>query len=288
MKFDLHIHSTFSDGEYTPLELLKLCHDRQLSTIAITDHNNLFGSKEAIENNPYKDITVISGIELTAKSPSDINLHILGYNIDLENDKLNYVCKEIMIDNIRRIESLLFHLKKEYNITFKEDDIDELFSSDGNIGRPDVAKLCLKYGYVKSVEDAFKYLFKPLRDKLVKKMFELTAKECIKCILDADGIPSLAHPVSLKRDLDSLRVYIEDLANAGLDAVEVYHSNNPEDLTEGLLKITKDLNLYQSIGSDYHGPIIKPNIKLGSGINSNLLNKHPSIIDKLLEVKRYD
>jgi len=288
MKYDLHMHSTFSDGEYTPLQLLKLCHDKEISTIAITDHNNIFGSKEAIKNNPYKDITVISGIELTAKSPSDINLHILGYNIDLENDNLNYVCTEIMNDNIRRIKSLLSELKKEYSISFKDEDINKLFSSEGNIGRPDVAKLCLKYGYVTSVEDAFKHLFKPIRDKLVKKKFELTAKECIKCIVDAGGIASLAHPVSLKKDINTLRDYIEDLANAGLEAVEVYHSINPAPLTEELLKITKSLHLYQSLGSDYHGPIIKPDIELGSGINNNLSDKHANIIDKLLEVGRYD
>lgn len=288
MNCDLHIHSCFSDGEYTPLELLNLCDKNNISVISITDHNNIMGCKQAIKENPYKNMTVIPGIELSAKSPSNVNLHILGYNIDLENDNLNHVCKEIMNDNIRRIESLLFQLKKEFNITFKENDITGLFSSEGNIGRPDVAKLCLKYGYVKTVDDAFKYLFIPLRDKLVKKSIELTDKECIRLIKSTGGIATLAHPITLKKTFDELQTYIQDLANSGLEAVEVYHSNNPSNLTQKLLQISKDLNLYYSVGSDFHGPIITPDIKLGSGINNNIKNKQANIVNKLLEVKRYD
>lgn len=285
MKYDLHVHSTFSDGELTPLQLLALCHKENISVFAITDHNNLLGSKQASTANRYHDITVIPGVELTAKSPSNINLHILGYNIDLENVKLNQACNEIMKDNVRRIKSLISELKKNYGIVFKDEDIKEVFSSQGNIGRPDIAKLCLKYGYAESVEDAFKRLFKPLRDKLVKKKFELTDKECISCIINAGGIATLAHPITLKKSLAELKTYIQDLKNSGLEAVEVYHSNNPPALTNGLLQITNDLNLFQSLGSDYHGPIIKPEIIIGAGINNNLINKNPNIITKLLEGK---
>jgi len=288
MKYDLHVHSTFSDGELTPRELLNLCHEKNISILAITDHNNILGSKQALKENIYPDITVIPGIELTAKSPSSINLHILGYNMNLEDSNLNYVCKEIMKDNVRRIKSLISQLKKSYDITFKDKDIKEVFSSSGNIGRPDIAKLCLKYGYVKSVEDAFKYLFKPIRDKLVKKEFELTDKECIKCIVDAGGIASLAHPVTLKKNSEELETYIYGLANEGLEAVEVYHSDNPPALTNQLLQVTNDLKLFQSLGSDFHGPIIKPEIQIGSGINNNLINKDATIITKLLEGKNYD
>lgn len=288
MNYDLHVHSTFSDGELTPRQLLKLCHTKNISILAITDHNNLLGSKTAIEGNTYSNITIIPGIELTAKSPSSINLHILGYNINLEDSNLNYICHEIMQDNIRRIKSLISELKKNYDITFKDEDIKDVFSSQGNIGRPDIAKLCLKYGHVKSVKDAFTHLFNPIRDKIVKKQIELTDKECIKYITEAGGIASLAHPVTLKKDENELRTYIYDLAMSGLEAVEVYHSDNPPDLTHSLLQLTNDLKLYQSLGSDFHGPIIKPEIKLGSGINNNLLYKDANIITKLLEVTRYD
>lgn len=282
MKYDLHIHSTFSDGELTPCEILDICHQKNISVISITDHNNLLGSKQAIKENPYKNITVLPGIEFSAKSPADINLHILGYNMDLENSMLNELTAEIMKDSIRRIKSLLSELKKTYNISFKDDDIKEVFSLQGNIGRPEIAKLCVKYGYVHTVKDAFEYLFDPIKDKIIKKQVELTDKECIKYIVQAGGIASLAHPVTLKKDTHELKLYIQALASSGLEAVEVYHSNNPINLTHELLQITKDLNLYQSLGSDFHGPIVTPGIKLASGLNGNIYNKEANIITKLL------
>ncbi len=288
MNCDLHIHSIFSDGEFTPRELLNLCHEKNISVLAITDHNNLQGSKNIINQSTFNDITIIPGVEFFAKSPSNIQIHILGYNINLNDSNLNHICKLIMEDNVRRIKSLISQLKINYNITFKDCDIEEVLSSQGNIGRPDIAKLCLKYGYVDSIQNAFKYLLKPLEGKVVKKHIEVTEKDCIKYILEAGGIASLAHPVTLKKDIYQLKKYIEELANMGLEAVEVYHSNNPPSLTDELLKITEDLSLYQSIGSDYHGPIITPDIVLGTGKNNNLVNRHANIICKLLEGKHYD
>lgn len=288
MNYDLHIHSTFSDGELTPCELLNLCHKKNISILSITDHNNLLGAKQALKENIYSDITVIPGIELSAKSPSNIQIHILGYNMNLEDSNLNYVCKEIMKDSNQRIKSLISELKRNYSITFKDDDIKEVFSSYGNIGRPEIAKLCLKYGYAKSVKDAFTFLLNPIKNKVVKKKFELTDKECIKCIIEAGGIASLAHPVTLNKDDKELKKYIQNLANEGLEAVEVYHSNNPNHLTNHLLQITNQLNLFQSIGSDYHGPIVSPNVELGKGKNNNILGKDANIITKLLEEKSHD
>lgn len=288
MNCDLHIHSIFSDGEFTPHQLLSLCHEKNISVLAITDHNNLQGSKNAIEGNTFSDITIIPGIELSAESPSDIQIHILGYNINVNDSKLNHICKLIMEDNVRRIKSLISQLKINFNIRFKDCDIEEVLSSQGNIGRPDIAKLCLKYGYVDSIKNAFTYLLKPLEGKVVKKQIKVTEKECIKYILEAGGIASLAHPVTLKKDTYQLKKYIEELANMGLEAVEVYHSNNPPSLTDELLKITEELSLYQSIGSDYHGPTMTPDIVLGMGKNNNLVNRHANIICKLLEEKKYD
>ena len=282
MKYDLHVHSTLSDGELTPKELLDICHNENISVISITDHNNIMGAKQAIKYNIYSDITIIPGIEFAAKSSSDINLHILGYNINLKDIELNSITKAIMEDSIKRTKSLLSELKKNYNITFKDEDIKEVFSQEGNIGRPEIAKLCVKYGYVSSVHDAFKTLFNPVRDKIVKKKVELTDIECINYITRASGIASLAHPCTLRKSTKELREYIYKLANAGLEAVEVYHSNNPYDLTQELLQITQDFNLYQSLGSDFHGPIVSPGVKIACGLNNNISGKNASILTKLL------
>ena len=163
---DLHVHTTFSDGELTPLEVLNVCYKNNISIISITDHDNLSGVKQALQLNPYDNITVIPGIELEAYYPKG-TLHILGYNISFNNANLNNVISQINQDNVMRLKSLITELKKNFNISFKEKDVDDIFLRDGSVGRPDIAKLCVKYGYSTSVKEAFELLLNPLKEKLL-------------------------------------------------------------------------------------------------------------------------
>lgn len=284
MKVDLHIHSTFSDGEYTPSQILEMCDKLKLDMFAITDHNNLGGSKEVMQLKRNSNIKIISGIELNAKAPANVTKHILGYDFDLEDTSLNEITKAIMEDNVRRIKSIISELYSNFGIKFKDEDVEGLFVPGKNIGRPEVAKLCLKYGYVQNVEEAFSRLLDPIRDKVVKRKMIPTDKECIKYITKAGGIACLAHPVSLNKSVDELRQYIFELMEVGLSAVEVYHSSNPEKLVYELEKMQKEYGFLTSVGSDYHGPIVKPGLQIASGKNGNLVNKKATIVSKFREV----
>lgn len=280
---DLHTHTIYSDGEYTPLELLNMCKQKGITIIAITDHNTLEGSKRALIDNPYKDITVISGVEFGALYPiKGADLHILGLNIDLQNKDLNDISKAIMEDNVERIKAIIFLLKKHYNFNFKECDVENIFNSIGNIGRPDVAKLCIKYGYAKDVEDAFSSYLNPIYHLVTKRKHELTDKSCIEYILNAGGTACLAHPFTLKKDLPELKEYILALMSYGLEAVEVFHSEQSPEYSQQLMKLTNELGLLYSVGSDFHGPIVSPKVKLGSGQNNNLNKNTASILSKLI------
>lgn len=281
MKIDMHIHSTFSDGELTPLEILNVCNKKSIFVMSITDHDNISGVKQAIKLNSYQNINIIPGIELDAYYPKG-QLHILGYNFSLNDTALNSVIKELDADNVRKIKSLLSELKKHFNISFKNRDIEKIFSSDGTVGRPDVAKLCVKYGYAASTKEAFKLLLNPLKDKVVKRKIQLTDEECIKYITDAGGIASIAHPVTIKKDINELTLYLHKLKSYGLSCIEVYHSMHSREDTNNFIKISKELELLNSGGSDYHGPIIKPDIQIGSGKNNNLNVTDLTILNKLL------
>ncbi|MBE5821321.1 MAG: PHP domain-containing protein [Clostridiales bacterium] len=282
MIIDLHVHTIYSDGEKSPLEILKMCNDNSISTVAITDHGNILGAKKAIKENPYPNIKIIPGIELTAiYSKKGCNLHILGYNIDLENKELNNLSNAIMEDAERRVKSFIEQLKICYNISFQQKDIDEIFNSVGNIGRPDVAKLCVKYGYAKTVHEAFKKLLDPLEDKVEKRRVRPTAKDCIEYIQNAGGIACLAHPIELKKDMDELKEYIAELKGYGLKAVEVYQSKHTKEYSRQLLEIVNELGLLYSVGSDYHGPIVSPDIEIGSGKENNLNISNVSILNNL-------
>lgn len=278
---DLHVHTIYSDGEHHPTKILEFCKQRGISTVAITDHNSMEGARQAILKNPYDDLQVISGIELSAiYDVKDANLHILGYNIDLENSELNQVTEAIMRDNVMRLDSLVNLLKKHYNLLFKDEDLQRVYSSIGNIGRPDIAKLCVDYGYTSTVQEAFARYLNPVHDQIVKRRVRLTDKECIEYILNAGGVPCLAHPIELKKDMDDLRRYIYTLKSYGLEAVEVYQSKHSESYSRQLLSITNELELLYSVGSDYHGAIVTPNIELGYGRNHNLQMETATILSR--------
>lgn len=285
---DLHLHTIYSDGEYHPLEIVKMARERQVSHLAIADHNNIEGSKIAVAENPYRDIVVIPSVEFTAKSPATINIHILGPNVDLKNKALNELCDAYTEDSKNRTKSLLYLLKKHYGMTFKQEDINALLASIGNIGRPEVAKLCLKYGYVSSVPEAFDKYLNPVKPLIADKKVDPTDKELIEVILGAGGVPCLAHPRSLKKTIPELYEYIKELTEYGLMAIEAYHSDCPKELTFELLKIAHEFGLYVSAGSDYHGPVVTPKVQIRSGKNDNLNIERVSIMNLFTEVKGYD
>ena len=277
---DLHVHSTFSDGELTPLQILDVCKKNGIGVVSITDHENLIGSKVAISNNPYSDITVIPGIELEADY-SNGQCHILGYNMSLDNERLNNITKDIMLDNINRIKSLIVLLYEHYKIKFDDKDLEVMFSKEGNIGRPEVAKLCVKYGYSETVESAFKQYLRPLKKKL-KQEIKLSHIECIDYIKNAGGLVSLAHPITLKKDDEELFEYIKMLKEHGLDAIEVYHTKHNLEYSNKLITFCNKLELLQSGGTDYHGPVVKPNIEIGTGKNGSMKITDLSILSKIV------
>lgn len=264
---DLHLHSYYSDGELSPDELIKQAKKKNISTIAITDHDTILG----VKNITYKDnsIQVIPGIELSAKVDKG-RMHILGYGIDIKNKELNDKMSELRDNSLNSILSLIEQLKKDYNIFFGYDDIKELINSNRNLGRPEIAKLCIKHGYASNVDDAFEKYLIDAYNKIRKNNKGINYEECIKLILNSGGVPVLAHPKTLKLNQNELIVLIEDMIEKGLKGIEVYHSSHSQEEINLYLDIAKKFNLLISGGSDFHGPSVKPDIEIGTGKNNNL------------------
>ena len=276
---DLHSHSTHSDGTLTPSELLILAKEKGIEYFAITDHDDIEGSKKLIESK-HDGITVYSGVELNAKVDKG-QMHILGYNIDLYNEELNNRLKELKENSKHNIMLYVKQLKEDYNIELPQKDIDEILNREGNIGRPLLALLLIKYGYVSTVAEAFD---KYLRDDKVRnhKMW-ITKEECINLILNAGGIPVLAHPFTLKLTDEELHEEIKTLVDLGLKGIEIVHSNSNEEQREYYKQLAKEFNLITTGGTDYHGKEVKPNVELGTGIKGNvkLFKETISIIDRI-------
>lgn len=263
---DLHMHSTHSDGTKTPSDLLYLAVKNNITTISLTDHDNIEGSKLLISL-PHEGITIYSGVELNAKVDKG-QMHILGYNIDLSNETLNNRLKELKENSKYNIMLYVNQLKEDYNIELPKEEIDNILNREGNIGRPLLALLLIKYGYCSTISEAFdKYL---MDTKVRNHKMWITKEECIKLINDAGGIAVLAHPFTLKLTNDELKEELKYLVSIGLKGIEIIHSKGTEEERLYYQKLAQELNLITTGGTDYHGPEVKPNIELGSGINSNV------------------
>lgn len=280
---DLHTHTNYSDGELTPHELIKLAIDRRIGVLGITDHDTLEGIKKVDKKDPLivdSGIQIINGIELSAKV-SKGRMHILGYDIDINNVNLNKKMSELKDNSINSVLSVMEQIKRDYGIVFTYEDIKALVNSNHNLGRPDLAKLCIKYGYASSVQDAFdKYLIEA-HSKTRSTSKGIQYEECIELILKSNGIPILAHPKSLELSEKEFLILLKEMINLGLKGIEAYHSSHTIEETNYYLEVAKKYNLLISGGSDYHGTIVKPDIELGTGKNNNIRIKKLSLVEQI-------
>ena len=145
----------------------------------------------------------------------------------------------------------------------------------------DLAKLCIKYGYAKSVKEAFDRYLIDAHNKTRTTRKGLQYEECIELILKSNGIPILAHPKSLGLSEKKFLILLKELINTGLKGIEVYHSSHTKEEMNYYLEIANKYNLLISGGSDYHGHSVKPDIELGTGRNNNIKIKSLSIIEEI-------
>lgn len=272
LRADMHIHTTASDGEYSPLDIYrKIKETNQITTFAITDHNTVSGAIELqnyLDENPDNQVIYIPGIEMSAsvqnpKYKADKNqLHILGYGFDLHHPRIKQLVhkrKQITQLNIQRQLEVLQTLG---DFHFSKEEIEEMFKKN-SLNRVDIARLLLKHGYVKSTKEAFQTYLSTTKERVRGTLPKIYEEEVVESIKEAGGYVSLAHPTQLRLDLERLKEYIMYLQDLGLDAIEVYHSQQKRKYSNELYQIAKELGLYISGGSDYHGPKVKPNVHLG-------------------------
>ena len=275
---DMHLHTNYSDGELTPNELIKKAIDNNVGTMAITDHNSINGLRninyELITNN----ITIINGVELSAKVDHG-QMHILGYDFDINNEYLNNELYKQKENSLHYILSVMEQIKRDYKIVFSYDDIINLVTANHNLGRPDLALLCVKYGYAKNIQEAFSKYLNPAKEIIRDTNKRITFEECIYMIKNANGIPVLAHPKSLELNEKEFLITLKKMIQSGLMGIEVYHSSHTKEEMEYYLSIANKYNLLISGGSDFHGENVKPNTMIATGVNNNLHIKKLSLVD---------
>jgi len=260
---DLHTHSTASDGTFSPEELVYLAKKEKIQALALTDHDTIDGLKPAYNTAKDLDLPFLCGVEISIKFEGPGHFHLLGYFLEPEIPKINDTLLKLKKAREERNKKMIEKLNN-LGIEITLEELKEI--AQGEIGRPHIANLLVKKGIVKSFEEAFqKYLKKGALAYVPKAL--LLPEEGIKLILEAKGIPVLAHPITLKLNLLELKKYIKLLKNFGLMGIEVFYPEHTIDFTKFLIECAKELGLLLTGGSDFHGEN-KPDIKLGKGLNN--------------------
>lgn len=241
---DLHLHTNRSDGYYSPKELIDLIRPLGLRAIAIVDHDEISGLKDAIEYGSRFDIEVITGVELSVNY-LHYDLHILAYCFDHENSQLVDHLKMIRIERLRRARKIVEKLNKlgmpiSFDSVLKK-------ASAGSVGRPHIASVLLEEGYVYSFQDAFnRYLGDGKPANIEKYRLDITTT--IGLVRAAGGICSIAHPGLFLAQEDLLF-----LIKAGVQGIEVVHPKHDEEQVRNYRKLAQSHGLLETGGSDFHG-----------------------------------
>lgn len=254
MKVDLHIHTTYSDGVFSPEKIVDTAIDAGLDAIAITDHDNVLAYPIAlnyakkIADSGGKALEILPGVEINTIY-KDIEIHILGYFMNRDDSDFQAMLKSQQKARIEQTEQILLLLNKKEGIHVTFDKLKSLVAEGGSIGRPHIAKAITLAGGTTSVMEAYnKYINNDSEVYIQRKT--ISPHEAIEIIYDAGGIPVFAHPF----DVEDAENLIKEFMHYGLRGVEAYHRKHSPAMVEYYSSIAEKNGLIITGGSDFHAP----------------------------------
>ncbi|MCM1338135.1 MAG: PHP domain-containing protein [Muribaculaceae bacterium] len=253
-KSDLHIHTYFSDGVFSPEKIVDTALDVGLEVIAITDHDNILAydvAQNHIKKNQLQDkIEIIRGVEINTLH-KNYEVHILGYFTDPTNSDFLELIKTQQQARIKQTKEIIALLAKKEGIKIKFEDVKKLVAEGGSIGRPHIARAITSAGGTNNIMDAYaKYIHDDSPVYIQRKT--VTPFDAVEIIYDAGGIPVIAHP----HDLDIAESLIKELMAYGLRGIEAYHRKHSPACVEYFSSMAEELGLIVTGGSDFHTPNI--------------------------------
>ncbi len=243
---DLHIHTSVSDGRFSPAEIVSRSAAAGLAVIAITDHDTVNGIAPALQAaRAFPSLRVIPGVEISTDIPAG-QAHILGYFLDYNDHELQIALEKMRNSRWERARKMVARLE-DLGCQIKWERVREIAGA-ASVGRPHIARALMEKGYIESFNDAFtRYIGRDgpayvERDKM-------TPVQAAELILRAKGLPVLAHPLTVP---DPEAMVIE-LKAAGLTGIEVYYKDYSRDDIDRLLRLSDQYGLVSTGGTDYHG-----------------------------------
>ncbi|MCQ2983067.1 MAG: PHP domain-containing protein [Treponemataceae bacterium] len=257
---DLHTHSTASDGNLTPSQLVALAVQKKISILALTDHDTTAGLAEAEDAANTLGIHLVRGIELNIDWPRG-EFHLLGLGLQQESKSLTDICTSLQEGRVTRNREIMQKMKDDgFAVSYEE--LLEFSGETTCIGRPHVAAYMIEKKICKHRQQAFdKYLGKGRPYYVERTAADL--HDAIFAIQDSGGIPVLAHPLSLYVSWGKMNETLSDLQLAGIEGLEAWHSGVRVGEAMRLEEYARKLGFFVTAGSDFHGEHIRSDRKLG-------------------------
>ena len=283
---DLHCHSTASDGTLPPADVVRLAQQSGLSGLALTDHDSIGGVEAAAEEARRIGLDFLAGIEISCEYPPPGTMHILGYGVDPRSEMLRDLTRRLLEGRDNRNPRIIQKLN-ELGVSITMEEVEQeakvtAAESKKPVGRPHIAAVLLRKGYVSSIKQAFdKYLAQGAPAYFDKE--RLTMRQAMEMIHQSGGMPVLAHPIQLRTENDAqLERVVKDLVDLGLVGLEVIHSDHDGALVEKYARLAERYGLLKTGGSDFHGTN-KKDIQLGWANGRRIPRE---FLDRLLERHR--
>jgi len=245
-KVDLHIHSTASDGRYSPQEIIGKAAGLGLETIALADHDSIDGIAPALEEvRKLKRLQFIPGVEVSTDVPNG-EVHVLGYFIDYTSEELAAALARFRHSREGRAQGMIDRLK-ELGINLSWERVREI-AGDGAIGRPQIAQAMLEKGYINSIKEAFDRYIARDGPAYVERE-KMTPVEAVQLVLRSRGIAVMAHPFTVPEP----EAMIAELKAAGMAGIEAYYNGYTAEEIGQLIAMARNHGLMVTGGTDYHG-----------------------------------
>jgi predicted metal-dependent phosphoesterase TrpH len=252
---DLHTHSSVSDGTESPAHVVRSAIAAGLGTIALTDHDSTAGWEEACAHARGTGLTVIPGMELSTNY-GQASVHMLAYLFDPDDATIVRETSRIRDGRLHRAERIVERIGRDYDLTW--DDVLAQSTDGATLGRPHIADAMVAKGFVANRSAAFQSILHWQGD-YYEKYYAPSPLEGVRMIVEAGGVPVLAHPATHGRYRVMDEDVVEELAHAGLFGLEIHHRDNTEDGKVRLFELAQKFGLVVTGSSDYHG-LGKPNV----------------------------
>ena len=260
---DLHVHTTASDGQFSPSQIIKMAVDKGLSRIAITDHDTAAGLEEAKAAAQELKINFVAGTELNISFPTG-EFHLLGLGFTNISPSLNEIFEDLVKSRQERNENIISKMQKD-GVQISLEEVQKDYP-DTILGRPHFAAELVKKKVVKNRQMAFdKYLAKG-RPWYVDRV-GANLDQAIVAIKESGGLPVVAHPMSLYLSWGKLPETLQNFYERGVAGIEAYHPGARMTECLRLEELARKIGLFVTAGSDFHGPKVRADRKLGHTCN---------------------